>query len=117
MNDCIVWVPATPEAAVALAAETDARIAHKFTPVGGPLYAGRCAACDKELEDGARGANRGYASGLELGLCGGCTAHVNTPEAIEAGERLVADLRSRGSTKLGEFANEAAQRRRAQARR
>lgn len=121
MNDLIVYVPQTVDEAELLAVETDRRIFHKFTPPEGPIYAGKCAACDKDLEDGARGANRGYASGLELGLCGRCTTDVNTPEAIEAGERLIAesvdamginerlDLRK---TALGSFAKTASEFRR-----
>lgn len=73
-------------------ADLDRRVRAKMTPPEGPIFAGRCQACPNELEDSSRGANRGYASGLELGLCGGCAAWVNTPEAMEAAERDGADL-------------------------
>lgn len=90
MNLILCYIPIDDAEAAALAQETDQRIRHKFTPPSGPIYAGRCAACDNELQDGERGANRGYASGLELGLCGGCTTHVNTPADIEAAAQMEA---------------------------
>lgn len=51
-----------------------------------PISSSKCDACGKVLEESEFGI-RGYASGLELGLCRRCAAHVNTPEAIDSAEK------------------------------
>lgn len=53
-----------------------------------PITGGRCEACNKELGDHEQGIT-GYASGEELGLCGGCASWVNTQENIEEADRAL----------------------------
>ncbi len=61
------------------------RIEHKIDSQG--CISGRCAACNKMLEDSEQSI-RGYGSGELLGLCRKCASYVNTDQAIMAAERL-----------------------------
>lgn len=63
-------------------------------PINGLYLTGsRCDACGKVLEESESNI-KGYATGVELGLCRKCASHVNTPQAIDAAIKAGHDVKA-----------------------